>query len=55
MSDNIKNLEIPAKFPKEGELMDRMTRLIDEYAGELSLVSVLGVLCLKQQELIHNI
>ena len=34
-------------FPKEGELMERLTKLIDEYAGDLSLVAVLGVLHLK--------
>ena len=38
----------PKTFTKEGELMDRLTMLIDEYAGELSLVSVLGILQLKQ-------
>tara|TARA_R110000772_G_scaffold26061_1_gene67486 strand:- start:2565 stop:2741 length:177 start_codon:yes stop_codon:yes gene_type:complete len=47
-SKNILNMNKPKTFTKEGELMDRLTALIDEYAGELSLVSVLGILQLKQ-------
>lgn len=31
-------------FPREGELYKRITEAIDDYAGELSLVAVLGVL-----------
>lgn len=33
-------------YPKEGELAQRMADLIDEYAGELSTVSVIGILTL---------
>ena len=33
-------------YPKEGELAQRITDLIDEYAGELSTVSVIGILTL---------
>ena len=47
-SKKILNMNKPKTFTKEGELMDRLTMLIDEYAGELSLVSVLGILQLKQ-------
>lgn len=45
--NKISNLDIEKKFPKEGELMERLTKLIDEYAGDLSLVAVIGVLQLK--------
>lgn len=31
-------------FAREGELYSRVIELIDDYAGELSLVAVLGVL-----------
>ena len=41
-------------FPKEGELMERLTSLIDEYAGELSLVAVVGVLEMKKQGMLDN-
>jgi hypothetical protein len=41
-------------FTKEGELMERLTALIDEYAGELSLVAVLGILELKKADMIKN-
>lgn len=34
----------PKVFVKEGELTERISNLIDEYAGELSLVAVLGIL-----------
>ena len=43
------DLNLIKTFPKEGELMDKLTVLIDEYAGELSLVSVIGILELKKQ------
>ena len=42
------------KFTKEGELMERLTKLIDEYAGELSLVAVMGVLELKKITMIDD-
>ena len=41
-------------FSKEGELMERLSFLIDEYAGELSLVAVIGVLQLKQHCMIND-
>ena len=44
----------PKTFNKEGELMDRLEILIDEYAGELSLVAVLGVLELKKHCMIEG-
>ena len=50
--DNIKSLNKKRVFNKEGELSKRISSLIDEYAGEISLVSVLGVLDLKKHELI---
>ncbi|MCJ8293533.1 MAG: hypothetical protein MJK15_03925 [Colwellia sp.] len=50
--NKIKDLNLDKTFPKEGELFDRLTELIDEYAGEISLVSVLGILELKKQSLI---
>jgi hypothetical protein len=40
-------------FPKEGELMERITALIDEYAGELSLVAVVGILEMKKQDMLY--
>ena len=54
MSENVKSLNLPVNFPKEGELMERLSVLIDEYAGEISLVSVVGVLALKQNMLINS-
>lgn len=48
------NINLDKKFPKEGELMGRISKLIDEYVGELSLVSVIGILELKKMELIHD-
>ena len=41
---NVKSLNKEKKFNKEGELHDRITKLIREYDGEISLVSALGVL-----------
>ena len=48
------NLGKDKKFTKEGELMERLTNLIDEYAGELSLVAVMGVLELKKITMIDD-
>ena len=52
--ENILNMGKEKKFPKEGELMDRLELLIDEYAGELSLVAVIGILEMKKTALIVN-
>jgi len=52
--DNIKSLNKKKVFSREGELMDRLEILIDEYAGELSLVAVLGVLELKKHCMIAD-
>ncbi len=46
---NIISLNKEKVFTKEGELMDRLSILIDEYAGELSMVAVIGILELKKQ------
>ena len=51
---NILDMNKEKVFPKEGELMDRLEDLIDEYAGELSLVSVVGILEMKKSALIIN-
>jgi len=48
---NIESLNKEKKFSKEGELMGRISALIAEYNGELSLVSVIGILDLKKIEL----
>ena len=52
MNDNVKSLNQEKTYPKSGELMARLSDLIDEYAGDLSLVSVIGILELKKQCLI---
>ena len=49
---NVLELGKEKTFPIEAELMDKLSNLIDAYAGELSLVSVIGVLELKKQCLI---
>ncbi len=38
------DLKKPKVFPREGELYNRIVEIIDDYAGELSLVAVVGVL-----------
>jgi len=38
------NLNKPKVFVREAELYDRITKLLDEYAGDLSVVAALGVL-----------
>jgi hypothetical protein len=48
------NLGKDKKFTKEGELMERLTNLIDEYAGELSLVAVIGILDLKKTTMVND-
>jgi hypothetical protein len=45
---NVLSMGKEKTFTKESELMERLGELIDEYSGELSLVSVLGILQLKQ-------
>jgi hypothetical protein len=49
--NNVKSINKEKVFSKEGELMNRISSLISEYDGELSLVSVLGILDLKKIEL----
>lgn len=51
---NVTNLNKEKVFSKEGELSNRIDALVAEYAGELSLVSVLGILDLKKIELFIN-
>lgn len=46
---NVKHLNLEKKFPIEAELYNKLCDLIEEYNGELSLVSVLGILELKIQ------
>ena len=52
--DNVTKLNKEKVFSKEGELSERISSLISEYDGELSLVSVLGILELKKLYLINN-
>jgi len=52
--DNVKNLNKEKVFSKEAELTQRISDLICEYNGELSLVAVLGILELKKIELYVN-
>ena len=51
MNNNVTSLDKEKVFAKEGELSARIDVLIEEYSGELSLVSVLGILDLKKIEL----
>ncbi len=48
---NITELDMEKTFPECGELYQRLSDLLDEYGGELSLVAVIGILELKK----HNI
>jgi hypothetical protein len=52
--DNVKSLNKPKTFNREGELSERLSKLIGEYDGELSLVAVLGILDLKKMEMVYN-
>jgi hypothetical protein len=52
MSDNIESMNKERKYPKEQEVLNRIMDVIDDYAGEVSLVSVLGVLRLIETSLI---
>ena len=51
---NINSLNKEKVFSKEAELSGRIGNLISEYDGELSLVSVLGILDLKKIEIYVN-
>ena len=51
---NIKSLNKEKVFTREAELTRRISDLICEYDGELSLVAVLGILELKKIELYVN-
>lgn len=42
--ENLIELNKTKVFAREGELYNRIVEIIDDYAGELSLVAVLGVL-----------
>ena len=52
---NVTNLGTDLKFPKEGELASRLSKLIDEYAGEISMVGMLGILRLEADERSFNL
>ncbi len=52
--DKIVNLGKEKTFSQEQELSDRINDLISEYNGELSLVSVMGILQLKIIDLRDN-
>ena len=52
--NKITDLGMAKKYTKEGELMERLTSLVDEYAGELSLVAVMGILELKKITMIDD-
>jgi len=41
-------------YPKESELAKRLNSIIYEYSGELSIVSVVGVLDMLKFELIND-
>jgi hypothetical protein len=49
--NNVTSMNKDKVFSKEGELMERLNILIAEYDGEVSFVSVLGILELKKIEL----
>ena len=49
--NNVTSMNKDKVFSKEGELMERLNVLIAEYDGEVSFVSVLGVLELKKIDL----
>ena len=51
---NVTNLNKEKTFSQEAELRDRITDLICEYNGELSLASVLGILVIIKAELQTN-
>ena len=51
---NIISMGKEKTFSKEQELSDRISELIAEYNGELSLVSVMGILTLKIADLREN-
>ena len=52
--NNISNLGKEKTFSQEQELSDRINDLISEYNGDLSLVSVMGILALKLIDLREN-
>jgi len=55
MTNNVVDLGKEKKFPVEQELYDRIVNLIyDEYGGELSLVSILGILELAKKEILDR-
>jgi len=54
MNDNVVDLGKEPIFPIEQELYKRMIDLIYEYGGDISTVSVLGVVELVKHELIEN-
>ena len=48
------DIESLRPYPKESELSKRLDKLIHEYDGELSIVSVIGVLDMLKFELIND-
>lgn len=50
----VESLNKEPNFSRENELSNRITDLISEYNGELSLVSVIGILQLKVMDLREN-
>lgn len=42
--NNVKELGKEKRFPKNGELCDRIYKLLSEYDGELSTAEAVGVL-----------
>jgi hypothetical protein len=48
------DLNKPKVFVREAELYERMTKLLDEYAGDLSVVAALGVLELAKDYIKHQ-
>ena len=45
--NNIESLNKDLTSPKQGELASRISDLIDEYSGEISLAGILGILKLE--------
>jgi hypothetical protein len=50
ITSHISHLNKDPSFPRQGELAGRITDLIDEYSGELSLAGILGILKLESDQ-----
>lgn len=52
--NNVTSLGVTPHFSKEAELHQRLSEVVGEYAGELSLVATLGVLELLKLKIIED-